>query len=80
MFFLHDEDRALVDRRRGTHLRVGLVLEPVTMRWLATCLEESPDVPGVVPDVVAGRLGGRHVADAWQGRSPGPDLPPSGRP
>jgi Domain of unknown function (DUF4158) len=60
VFFLDDEDRALVDRRRGTHMRVGFALQLVTVRWLGTFLEEPLDVPGAVLDFLAGQLG---VAD-----------------
>ena len=63
VFFLDDADRAVVDRRRGEHLKVGFALQMVTGRWLGTFLEEPLDVPGAVLDFVAGQLG---VADPSQ--------------
>jgi hypothetical protein len=60
VFFLDDEDRTLVDRRRGEHMKVGFALQLVTVRWLGTFLEAPLDVPGAVLDFVAGQLG---VAD-----------------
>ncbi len=63
VFFLDDEDRALVDRRRGEHMKLGFALQLVTVRWLGTFLEDPLDVPGAVLDFVAGQLG---VADPSQ--------------
>lgn len=63
VFFLDDEDRALVDRRRGEHMKVGFALQLVTVRWLGIFLEDPLDVPGAVLDFVAGQLG---VADPSQ--------------
>jgi hypothetical protein len=63
VFFLDDEDRALVDRHRGEHMRAGFALQLVTVRWLGTFLEDPLEVPGAVLDFVAGQLG---VADPSQ--------------
>jgi hypothetical protein len=63
VFFLDDEDRALVERHRGEHMKLGFSLQLVTVRWVGTFLEDPLDVPGVVLDFVAEQLG---IADASQ--------------
>jgi hypothetical protein len=63
VFFLDDEDRALVGRRRGEHMKVGFAIQLVTVRCLGTFLEDPLDVPGAVLDFVAWQLG---VADPAQ--------------
>lgn len=57
VFFLDDEDLVLVAGRWGEYSRLGFALQLVTVRWPGTFLEDRLDVPVVVLDFVAGRLG-----------------------
>jgi hypothetical protein len=54
---LDDEDRKLLDLRRGERMKAGFALQLVTVRWLGTFLEDPLDAPGEVLDFVAGQLG-----------------------
>ncbi|WP_045878758.1 Tn3 family transposase [Pseudofrankia sp. DC12] len=60
VFFLDDDDRALVERHRGEHMRLGFSLQLVTVRWVGMFLEDPLDVPTAVLDFMAEQLG---VAD-----------------
>lgn len=57
VFYLDDEDRALVGRRRGDHMKLGFALQLVTCRHLGLFLEDPLDVPARVVDFVAEQLG-----------------------
>ena len=56
VFFLDDDDRALIERRRGSHMKLGFALQVVTVRYVGAFLEDPLDVPGAVLDFVAGQL------------------------
>ncbi|MFC4062898.1 DUF4158 domain-containing protein [Planomonospora corallina] len=56
VFFLDDEDRALVGRRRGEHMKLGFALQLMTVRWLGTFLEDPLDVSAVVLEFMAEQL------------------------
>jgi hypothetical protein len=50
IFFPDDEDGALVDRRRGPHMKLGFALQLVTARYVGLFLEDPLDVPAEVVD------------------------------
>ncbi|MEU0518115.1 DUF4158 domain-containing protein [Streptosporangium sp. NPDC006007] len=45
VFFLNEEDRRLIERRRGEHMRLGFSLRLVAVRWVKTFLEDPLGVP-----------------------------------
>jgi hypothetical protein len=56
VFFLDDDDRALIERHRGEHMKLGFSLQLVSVRWVGTFLEDPLDVPVAVLDFMAEQL------------------------
>ncbi|GAB3979378.1 hypothetical protein GCM10029978_074600 [Actinoallomurus acanthiterrae] len=57
IFFLDDEEKALIGRRRGARMRPGFGSQVVTVRYLGCFLTDPLDVATEVLDVVAEQLG-----------------------
>ncbi|WP_406318290.1 DUF4158 domain-containing protein [Streptosporangium sp. NBC_01639] len=56
IFFLDNEDMALIKGHPGRHIRCGFALQLVTVRYLRCFLTDPLEVPNEVLDVVAAQL------------------------
>jgi TnpA family transposase len=56
IFFLDNEDMALIKGHRGRHIRCGFALQLVTVRYPGCFPADPLEVPNEVLDVVAAQL------------------------
>ncbi len=56
-FYISDDDRILIARRRGDHNKLGFTIQLVTVRYLGTFLEDPLDVPLLVLQTISKQLG-----------------------
>ena len=56
-FFLDDEDRKLIAKRRGDHSRLGFALQMCTVRYIGLFLEDPLAVPWPIVEYLPGQLG-----------------------
>ncbi|MBT2385523.1 DUF4158 domain-containing protein [Streptomyces sp. ISL-11] len=58
IFFLDDEDRKLIAKRRGDHRRLGFALQMCTVRYIGRFLPDDPlEVPWAVAEYLGEQLG-----------------------
>lgn len=72
-FYLDDEDRELIAKRRGDHNRLGFALQMCTVRFIGRFLPDDPlDVPWAVVEHIGEQLGIEDVScvKAYTDRKP----------